>query len=242
MDSTSPGSLTDWSTAPGTDTKEPWWKTVYGPITTLQDDAMDEDQMRLIMEAYLRNGTVPALYQRRPNLPGPKPPIFGSTSLRPGMDEMIALLNIRNHEAWLDGEELPDITDLPFEAKLPNPVRDDRYRAVIETRKGLPLSTTAEAMPTTETRQEDSTELLSPKTPYSSFSDYVRTELERYGWQEAVVIELLHVKYARLAAKHPLLHRAGWLVRARDIERWFRLRALVKRQLKDLKKKGIIAS
>ncbi|KAI0378783.1 hypothetical protein F5Y04DRAFT_290742 [Hypomontagnella monticulosa] len=227
--------------------RAPWWSFVYGTVYTLQDRAMDEDQQFLRTESNLSASQLEELHQQRQQaaVSNPKPPIFGSTTLKPGMDAWVASLNHRNQIAYEEGEDYLDMTHLTFEDKLPNPTKNERCRRMIAARKGLdghsmelpPICESPLLYTTPQETQAHPITLNNLETPGSTFCHYWPTDVDYYRWQILLVIELTRAKYRQLRVRHPNAYRSGLLAGAQGVEMRYRIRDLLKLQAKDMERK-----
>ncbi|KAI1101074.1 hypothetical protein F4804DRAFT_335610 [Jackrogersella minutella] len=234
---------------------QPTWRAVAHRRESLAvplDRAMDKGKRRQWDGSRLPSSSRPPRPpdRRLGSIPSnfTKPPIFGSTSRKQGMDEEMARLNHSCHQVHSDDEsdsESPDSIYLASGRKLPSRAKNPVYQHITSRRRKCQTespSTPERARPLRPSSSELREILREDDAACrreSRLSKYWVNDEHRDNWQLALVTRLVHVKHAQLdKTQHPLLCCARYLVHAEEVELWYRHRELRAQQEKERAKKG----
>ncbi|KAI0843091.1 hypothetical protein F5Y06DRAFT_292079 [Hypoxylon sp. FL0890] len=207
-----------------------WSATAPQPIPTLQDRAMDEDKLLKQEGSHASNETNSSFPSNNSSdsISVPHPPMFGSTAHKLGMNMDMAILNHNLHQQYTQhtAKQLLSLIHQPFEAKLPNPVKNQHYQR--------PSSFLAPIDEVPEKLLEEDLECRR----ISKLTKYWANAAEHNLWQQTLVKQLVRAEHALLDEKQNVLLRyARQLVRAEELELWYRQRELAKLHEKQKKKR-----
>ncbi|KAI1408875.1 hypothetical protein F5Y13DRAFT_193909 [Hypoxylon sp. FL1857] len=207
-----------------------WSSTALRPTPTLQDRAMDEDKVLKQQGSPLADNTAPSLPSSNSSatLTVSHPPLFGSTSHKLGMNMDMAILNHTLHQEHTahTSKQLLTLIDQPFEKKLPNPIKSGQY-----------LRRASLLAPISELPEKLAEEDLECRRQ-SQATKYWTSAKDHDLWQQMLVTQLVRAEHARLDERQgALLRYARQLVRAEEVELWYRRRELGKLHEKQKKKR-----
>ncbi|OTA69350.1 hypothetical protein K449DRAFT_428797 [Hypoxylon sp. EC38] len=205
-----------------------WSATSPRPTPILKDRAMDQDKLLKQQGSGLHDDTTPGLPSgtSTASLSIPNPPMFGSTSHKLGMNTEMAILNHNLHKQYTKDTErlLTDLIHQPFEAKLPNPVKGPQYL------RPTSLLQAISELPEKLLEDDEACRRISKTTPYWT------SPQEHNLWQQTLIKQLVRAEHAQLDEKqNPVFRYARQLLRAEELELWYRQRELAKLHKKQKK-------